>query len=409
MMINGAQLMPSGGGEMEVSALDRQRAALKWQQDHLYISQFPQQQQQQQTYFEDFSMSSLQTQQNFQGGLQVGEGDDSVLNTARSIKPDPGLESGSGSGWTEYGLTASTTTTTMDNSSGSGHGVLNNGISWTVSCPPGAAKESLRKRKADHKNTLLPPKTETETENESRAKKVKSSCKEDELVPKKVDQSFSNSKNGSKLSKSKSKGGSEAQKLDYIHVRARRGQATDSHSLAERVRREKISERMKYLQDLVPGCNKITGKAGMLDEIINYVQSLQRQVEFLSMKLAAVNPRFDFNIQDLFAKEACSSNFPGSEITSEMANLAYLQINQGHQLGPLSASDLGMSEVEMGLRRSISAPVSIPETFIDSSCLTVTYLPWDQSDGQTMYNMDFQQQQSFPSQKYTVSSPSEQQ
>lgn len=45
------------------------------------------------------------------------------------------------------------------------------------------------------------------------------------------------------------------------------------------VRREKISERMKYLQDLVPGCNKVTGKAGMLDEIINYVQSLQRQVE----------------------------------------------------------------------------------------------------------------------------------
>ncbi|KAK8313526.1 hypothetical protein V6Z12_D01G113500 [Gossypium hirsutum] len=46
-----------------------------------------------------------------------------------------------------------------------------------------------------------------------------------------------------------------------------------------KVRREKISERMKYLQDLVPGCNKITNKAGMLNEIINYVQSLQRQVE----------------------------------------------------------------------------------------------------------------------------------
>uniref|UniRef100_A0A8R7PF80 BHLH domain-containing protein n=1 Tax=Triticum urartu TaxID=4572 RepID=A0A8R7PF80_TRIUA len=66
---------------------------------------------------------------------------------------------------------------------------------------------------------------------------------------------------------------------DYIHVRARRGQATDSHSLAERVRREKIGERMKLLQSLVPSCNKITGKALMLDEIINYVQSLQRQVE----------------------------------------------------------------------------------------------------------------------------------
>ncbi|KAK7399268.1 hypothetical protein VNO78_10448 [Psophocarpus tetragonolobus] len=78
----------------------------------------------------------------------------------------------------------------------------------------------------------------------------------------------------------------------YIHVRARRGQATDSHSLAERVRREKISERMKTLQRLVPGCDKVTGKALVLDEIINYVQSLQNQVEFLSMKLASVNPIF---------------------------------------------------------------------------------------------------------------------
>ncbi|KAG8383122.1 hypothetical protein BUALT_Bualt05G0151900 [Buddleja alternifolia] len=69
----------------------------------------------------------------------------------------------------------------------------------------------------------------------------------------------------------------EQLKQDYIHVRARRGQATDSHSLAERARREKISERMKILQDLVPGCNKVIGKALVLDEIINYIQSLQRQ------------------------------------------------------------------------------------------------------------------------------------
>ncbi|KAL5062944.1 hypothetical protein RYX36_024681 [Vicia faba] len=89
---------------------------------------------------------------------------------------------------------------------------------------------------------------------------------------------------------------------DYIHVRARRGQATDSHSLAERVRREKISERMKLLQDLVPGCNKVTGKALMLDEIINYVQSLQRQVEFLSMKLSSVNTSIESGVvsKDIF-------------------------------------------------------------------------------------------------------------
>ncbi|KAG9160953.1 hypothetical protein Leryth_026339 [Lithospermum erythrorhizon] len=42
---------------------------------------------------------------------------------------------------------------------------------------------------------------------------------------------------------------------------------------------------------------QVNGKALMLDEIINYVQSLQHQVEFLSMKLATVNPMYyDFGL-----------------------------------------------------------------------------------------------------------------
>ncbi|XP_019152583.1 PREDICTED: transcription factor bHLH74-like isoform X2 [Ipomoea nil] len=90
---------------------------------------------------------------------------------------------------------------------------------------------------------------------------------------------------------------------NYVHMRAKRGQATNSHSLAERVRRERISERMRLLQELVPGCNKITGKAVMLDEIINYVKSLQQQVEFLSMKLATVNPEINLDIQQAMTKE----------------------------------------------------------------------------------------------------------
>ncbi|CAG7904543.1 hypothetical protein IGI04_028789 [Brassica rapa subsp. trilocularis] len=82
---------------------------------------------------------------------------------------------------------------------------------------------------------------------------------------------------------------------EVVHVRAKRGQATDSHSLAERVRRGKINERLKCLQDIVPGCYKAMGMATMLDEIINYVQSLQNQVEFLSMKLTAASSYYDFN------------------------------------------------------------------------------------------------------------------
>ncbi|TKY58774.1 Transcription factor BPE [Spatholobus suberectus] len=107
---------------------------------------------------------------------------------------------------------------------------------------------------------------------------------------------------------------SEPPKQDYIHVRARRGQATDSHSLAERARREKISERMKILQDLVPGCNKVIGKALVLDEIINYIQSLQRQVEFLSMKLEAVNSRLNSGIEAFPPKDFGLQTFDPSGI-----------------------------------------------------------------------------------------------
>ncbi|KAI5068175.1 hypothetical protein GOP47_0016520 [Adiantum capillus-veneris] len=65
-------------------------------------------------------------------------------------------------------------------------------------------------------------------------------------------------------------------------VRARRGQATDPHSIAERLRRERIAERIKLLQELVPNTNK-TDRAIMLDEIIEYVKFLLIQVKLLSM------------------------------------------------------------------------------------------------------------------------------
>ncbi|KAJ0980358.1 hypothetical protein J5N97_008613 [Dioscorea zingiberensis] len=147
--------------------------------------------------------------------------------------------------------------------------------------------------------------------------------------------------NGHKLTSKQSKDNSEngdAKKEDYIHVRAKRGQATNSHSLAERVRREKISERMRLLQDLVPGCNKLTGKAMMLDEIINYVQSLQRQVEFLSMKLAAVNPEMNFDIEQILPKDILQSQDGNS------AALGFGQaMNISHQqFHGLMQTDLGI-------------------------------------------------------------------
>lgn len=39
-----------------------------------------------------------------------------------------------------------------------------------------------------------------------------------------------------------------------------------------------ISKRMTLLQDMVPGCNRITGKAVMLDKIIEYVSETSRGI-----------------------------------------------------------------------------------------------------------------------------------
>ncbi|CAA0815555.1 Transcription factor UNE12 [Striga hermonthica] len=65
-------------------------------------------------------------------------------------------------------------------------------------------------------------------------------------------------------------------------IRARRGQATDPHSIAERLRRERIAERVRALQELVPSINK-TDRAVMVDEIVDYVKFLRLQVKVLSM------------------------------------------------------------------------------------------------------------------------------
>ncbi|GJV87105.1 transcription factor bHLH79 [Tanacetum coccineum] len=138
-------------------------------------------------------------------------------------------------------------------------------------------------------------------QNKLNGKRMKISGSKDELGGSKMDQE-GNSGSGSKAAVCQTHKQPEPPK-DYIHVRARRGQATDSHSLAERARREKISERMKILQDLVPGCNKVIGKALVLDEIINYIQSLQHQVEFLSMKLEAVTTRMNSPVEGFPTKD----------------------------------------------------------------------------------------------------------
>lgn len=170
---------------------------------------------------------------------------------------------------------------------------------------------------------------------------------------------------------------------DYIHVRARRGQATNSHSLAERVRRERISERMKYLQDLVPGCSKVTGKAVMLDEIINYVQSLQRQVEFLSMKLATVNPSIDLNIEGLLSKDILQSRVgPSMGFSPDLIHSQLL----ASQPGLVQTGIAGMVNHVDVLRRAVNAQFTAMNGLKEPTSQMSN--PWE-AELQNMVQMNF--------------------
>ncbi|KAF1865333.1 hypothetical protein Lal_00004707 [Lupinus albus] len=64
-------------------------------------------------------------------------------------------------------------------------------------------------------------------------------------------------------------------------TRASRGSATDPQSLYARKRREKINERLRILQNLVPNGTKVDIST-MLEEAIHYVKLLQLQIKLLS-------------------------------------------------------------------------------------------------------------------------------
>ncbi|KAF5733419.1 transcription factor PIF3-like [Tripterygium wilfordii] len=63
---------------------------------------------------------------------------------------------------------------------------------------------------------------------------------------------------------------------------AKRRRSSEVHNSSERRRREKINEKMRVLQDLLPNCNKVD-KASMLEEAIEYLKTLQFQLQTMSM------------------------------------------------------------------------------------------------------------------------------
>ncbi|KHN12001.1 Transcription factor PIF4 [Glycine soja] len=63
---------------------------------------------------------------------------------------------------------------------------------------------------------------------------------------------------------------------------SKRNRAAEVHNQSERRRRDRINEKMRTLQQLIPNSNK-TDKASMLEEAIEYLKSLQFQLQVMWM------------------------------------------------------------------------------------------------------------------------------
>lgn len=167
--------------------------------------------------------------------------------------------------------------------------------------------------------------------------------------------------------------------------RARRGQATDPHSIAERLRRERIAERMKALQELVPNANK-TDKASMLDEIIDYVKFLQLQVKVLSMSrlggAAAVAPL----VADMSSEGGGggrSSN--GNQTGASSGNESSLTVTE-HQVAKLMEEDMGSAMQYLQGKGLCLMPISLATAISTATCHNSRNSPLPPTLGRTLLN-----------------------
>ncbi|KAH7422700.1 hypothetical protein KP509_12G021200 [Ceratopteris richardii] len=69
----------------------------------------------------------------------------------------------------------------------------------------------------------------------------------------------------------------------------KRSRAAEMHNLCERKRRDRINEKLLALRDLMPNSNK-TAKSSILDEAIEYIKSLQVQLQAWSVTTAICTP-----------------------------------------------------------------------------------------------------------------------
>ncbi|CAJ1977336.1 unnamed protein product [Sphenostylis stenocarpa] len=132
----------------------------------------------------------------------------------------------------------------------------------------------VRKSKRNAKSMKKPKSDSISNSEEGRSPDLQDCCSEDD------DSNASQELNGGGSS-SLSLEDSTSLKLKGKKSTANRGSATDPQSVYARRRRERINERLRILQNLVPNGTKVDIST-MLEEAVQYVKFLQLQIKLLS-------------------------------------------------------------------------------------------------------------------------------
>ncbi|CAL4927670.1 unnamed protein product [Urochloa decumbens] len=118
----------------------------------------------------------------------------------------------------------------------------------------------------------------------------------------------------------------------------RRTRAAEVHNLSERRRRDRINEKLRALQELVPHCNK-TDKASILDETIEYLKYLQMQVQIMWVT-SGMAPMMFPGAHQFMSPMALGMNstcIPGAQGLNQMQRVPYMNLPLPNHI-PLNSS-----------------------------------------------------------------------
>lgn len=135
-------------------------------------------------------------------------------------------------------------------------------------------------------------------------------------------------------------------------VSTKRSRAAAIHNQSERKRRDKINQRMKTLQKLVPSSSK-TDKASMLDEVIEYLKQLQAQVQMMSR----------MNMQPMMLPLALQQQLQ----MSMMAPMSMGMAGMGMGMGVMDMNTIAARSNMTGIPPALHPTAFIPLTTWDGS------------------------------------------